>query len=202
MEDLALAYTPHPNARRSAAPVVVGAGRSAGHSGGLAVMAAASLAVLSTAALLGAPGAAEGAISPLLAVSAVPAPIAPVEGQPRAFETREARDAAPLRSVTAESAPVETRASSPLPVAGDALGPVPEPQAVLAPVVAAREQHVLVGFDGHTTMTDGPAVQGAAPAAAQAPRQEYVPEHHGYVAPPPPVWNNPVQWIKVHKDGL
>lgn len=204
MQDMDLAYTPHPNDRREAPIVIRGAAPQAGSraaSSGLGLMAAASLSILSTAALLG-PGA------PPLAVTETVA-AAPEAGKTRAFVPRESAQeikAAPQAPVLVAGAPVplETRAASPLPVAGGVLGPVPEPAVAPAPVAAAREQHTLVGFDGVTTMTDGPARQGnnAAPEPAyarnDAPEQSARPSF----PPPPVVWNNPIQWIKVHQDGL
>lgn len=181
MQDLELAYTPHPAHRQKAKPMsVVGATRREAQSGGLAVMAATVLTLAGTGALM---SGARGAES-------FPA----VASEARPFEARpaEALAAAPVRPAASPSA-VELRPSSPLPFAGDALGPEPvaAPQAQAA-FVPAREQHVLTSFDGTRTMSDGPTLvaSGPSPVAQSAPLYA------------PVVWNNPVRWISVHKEGL
>lgn len=191
MQDLELAYTPHPAFRQKSKPMaVVGATRREAQSGGLAVVAATVLTLAGTGALLSGTRGVESA-------SAVASAARPFEARPseaRAYEARpaEALAAAPVRPA-AEPSAVELRPSSPLPFAGDALGPAPEPASGPVPAYApAREQHVLTSFDGTRTLSDGPTLvaSGPSPVARSAPLYA------------PVVWNNPVRWISVHKEGL
>jgi len=182
MQDLELAYTPHPAHRHKEKPMaVVGATRREAQSGGLAVAAAAVLTLAGTGALMSGARGGEPAY-------------APIASEARPFEARpaEARALEP-RLAAAQPSAVELRPSSPVPFAGDALGSqataaTPEPPAAYVP---AREQHVLTSFDGTRTMSDGPTIVAA--ASSPAPRGPMY---------APVVWNNPVKWISVHKAGL
>lgn len=177
MDALELAYTPHPALNpRATRMAVAGPARRVDAARGLASAAVASLALFGAAAVLASPRGSQAS--------------APVENAARPFESRAAAAVRPA----AEPAPMEARAASPLPFAGDILGPEQE-EAVVMPSVASapREQHVLTSFDGTRTMTDGPSDDGAAPGDAAAQR---------VFAPAPVVWNHPVQWISVHKQGL
>jgi hypothetical protein len=179
MDALELAYTPHPASKRRVTPMaVVGSTHRADGTRGLAAAAVTSLAMFGAVALLASP---RGSAAD---------PVSPIANSAPAFE---ARAAAPVRPA-AEPAPVENRSSSPLPFAGDSLGaePVPPPAPAYA---AAREQHVLTSFDGSRTMTDGPTI-ARADAARDAEQQRRA------FTPAPVVWNHPVEWISVHKQGL
>lgn len=188
MQDEDLAYTPHPAHRRKALPTaVVGVTRREAQSGGIAMAAAAVLTLAGTGALMSGSAAAESSY-PAVATEARPFEARPAEA--RALEARPAEAAAPVR-LAAQPSAVELRPSSPLPFAGDALGPDPAaaPGFSFSP---AREQHVLTSFDGTRTMADGPTIVAAGPSPSA--RRE--PMHA------PVVWNNPVKWISVHKEGL
>ncbi|MDD5304614.1 MAG: hypothetical protein PHS14_16080 [Elusimicrobia bacterium] len=188
MDALELAYTPHPAARPRVTPMAVsGSSRRAEGTRGLAAAAVASLALIGSTALMAFPRGTQAPES------------VPTEARP--FERRETAPASALAmtsarvAITAEPTPVETRAASPLPLAGDALGPEPDAAAAQAVVASApREQHVLTSFDGARTMTDGPVIVRADAPSAEPQRRAFPPS--------PVVWNHPVQWISVHKQGL
>ncbi|MBI5245547.1 MAG: hypothetical protein HY923_00070 [Elusimicrobia bacterium] len=195
-----LAYTPHPTARpRVSVLAVAGAAPevSTGTPRGFAMFAAAALALGSTMlALTGAPRTAAGGV---LSANAG-----------RMFASSERRA---VVTPAAEPAPVELRQSSPLPFAGSDLtanaaavssdgsgssGPSSGGslgQAIAGGQPGPQQFHALTSFDGNMTMTSG-QVEIVQPARSG--RQERL----GYVPPAPVVWNNPVKWIQVHKEGL
>lgn len=200
-----LAYTPHPTARpRVSVLAVAGAApevsTAAPH--GLAMFAAAAVAVGSVMlAMTGAPRTASGGVlsanagrmfaperHAVVTPSAAPTPV-------------EARQESPLpfagSDLTANAAAVSSDGSgSSGASSGGSLG-----QAIGGAQAAAagpQQFHALTSFDGNMTMTSG-GVQVVQPMNAQPAQAE---QRLGYVPPAPVVWNNPVKWISVHKDGL
>lgn len=195
MQDEDLAYTPHPAARRTSRMASVsGAARRENRSNGLAVMAVSALTLAGSAAMLsGSVGV--GAAS--IAAVSTQSDAAPAFERRAAAPAGAAAEPAPVRPAD-QPAPVEMRTSSPLPFAGDALGPnlAPEPAAFGG---AGREQHALTSFDGNRTLTDGPTIVAAGPSPSSFPDPSARPTAFPYA---PVVWNNPIKWIGVHKEGL